>query len=144
MYSSSTTSSFVYCINVWTRTIRNWLHAIGLYSLIPMIFVTLAAIHFFSPRKCATEHVNWRKKELRRIRFSDEIAFFVHIDSRRVFSSGRAMVYAGIPIDGYTDITLSRSEAVFWRLQLKNWAGWRGRVTTPNEDRHLMLTSRKQ
>ena len=76
---------------VSTQTVRNRLHAVGLYARRPMVCVTLTARHRGAHREWATQHVNWRRYEWRNILFSDESRFSVHPDNRRI-SSGEKVV----------------------------------------------------
>ncbi|GFV73331.1 transposable element Tcb2 transposase [Trichonephila clavipes] len=48
---------------VSTQTVRNGLHGVGLYARRPMVCVRLTSRRRRDRRKCATEHVNWRRNE---------------------------------------------------------------------------------
>ena len=110
-------------------TVQNSFHVVDLYSRRPMVCVTLAARHRWTRREWTTEHVNWTRNEWRKILFSDEFRFSVHVDNRRIFiqrerdtrnnpailqenarfGDGGVMVYAGISIDRRTKIHIIRN-----------------------------------
>ena len=113
---------------VSTQTGRNRFHAVGLYAGRPMLCVTLTARHRRARREWAAEHMNWRRNEWRNILFSDESRFSLHSDNIRIliwrergtrnnpafvhesvrFDGGGVMVYAGISMDGCTDLHIIR------------------------------------
>ncbi|GFW49177.1 transposable element Tcb2 transposase [Trichonephila clavipes] len=113
---------------VYTQTVRNRLHSVGLYARRPMVCVRLTSRHRRDRRDRATEHVNWRRNEWSNVLFSDESRFSVHPDNRRIFiwrdqdsrnnpafvlesvifGGGAVLVYGGISIDGRTDIYIIR------------------------------------
>ncbi|GFW37964.1 transposable element Tcb2 transposase [Trichonephila clavipes] len=111
-----------------TQTVRNRLHAEGLYARRPMVCARLISRHRRDRREWATEHVNWRRNEWSNVLFSDESRFSVHPDNKRIFiwrdrgsrnnpafvhesfrfGAGGMLVYGGISIDGRTDLYIIR------------------------------------
>ncbi|GFW57892.1 transposable element Tcb2 transposase [Trichonephila clavipes] len=69
---------------VSTQIVRNRLHGVGLYARRPMACVRLTSRRRRDRREWATEHVNWRRNELRNVLFSDESRFSVHPNNRRI------------------------------------------------------------
>ena len=68
-----------------TTTVRNLLHAVGLYARRTLVCVRLTASHRRARREWATEHVHWKRNDWRNILFSDESRFSLHPDKKRIF-----------------------------------------------------------
>ncbi|GFV76761.1 transposable element Tcb2 transposase [Trichonephila clavipes] len=82
---------------VSTKTVRNRLHGVGLYTLRPLVCVRLTSRH----RRDRTERIFiWRD------RGSRNNPAFVHESVR--FCGGGVLVYGGISIDGRTDLYIIR------------------------------------
>ncbi|GFV18481.1 transposable element Tcb2 transposase [Trichonephila clavipes] len=88
---------------VSTQTVRNRLHAVGLYARRPMVCVRLTSRHRRERREWTTEHVNWRRNEWSNVLFLTS-AVFVFIRIIGVFSSG-GTVAVGIILRSCTKVS---------------------------------------
>lgn len=73
---------------VLTKTVQNYLHAVGLYARRPMVHVMLTSNHRGTHSEWGTERKNIKKNEWIKIIFSYE-SRFLFILTTGVFSSGK-------------------------------------------------------
>ena len=111
-------------VRLSSQTVRNRLHTANMRAYRPAVLPILTLRHRTARLQWARDHVNWQLRHWTPVLFSDESRFCVdfHDGRRRVwhmpgeryadccvtehdrFGSGFVMVWAGISIDGKTDL----------------------------------------
>lgn len=111
-------------VQVTPQTVRNRLHSANLHAYRPVVRPVLTRRHRMARLDFARNHVNWQLRHWTPVLFTDESRFCVdfHDGRRRVwrttgeryadccvrehhrFGGGSVMVWAGISIDGHTDL----------------------------------------